>query len=81
MSAPTLYSTSKPRHPEVTGSPAQVSIITGLSAHVVTQIKAGNVATLGTTNCNTEMTYIVFPQVHSDLDGNPIEIIGNVSDV
>jgi len=80
-STPALFSTSKTKHPDATGSVEQVIVIQDIPDHIVKVVKSGNVAALATTNCDTELLYIVNPQVHYDLHGNPIEIVGNMSDI
>ena len=81
MSSDTLFSMSKPKHPEVTGAKDQVFVIENISDHITKAIKSGNVSALVTVNQDTELVYIVDPRLHCDLAGTPIEVVGNASDV
>ena len=47
---------------------------------IVNTIQAGHVSAIGSTDINTNLIYVINPQVHTDLNGNPTDIVGNASD-
>lgn len=71
---------SKPKHPELQGSGDQVIIIDNIATKLIALIEAGNVFTLGVVDQEMNMIYLVNPQIHYNLVGDPIKIIGNMSD-
>ena len=69
----------KPCRADVTGSDLQVFSSTELTNAIVKAIQAGHVSAIGSTDINTNLVYTINPRVHTDLDGNPIDIVGNAS--
>ena len=83
MSQPSevLYSTSSPLRQEVTGAQAQVFAMSNYTEAVIDTITAGNVSALGAIDNNSMFVYIHMPMIHRSLTGQPLEIVGNLSDV
>ena len=75
-----LYTATKNRRCEVLGTASQVYDVVDYSAFVVKTIEADNVAVLLGIDNNAHWMGIYAPQVHKDLQGNPFEIVGNISD-
>ena len=75
-----LYTATKHCCCEVLGTSSQVYDVADYSAFVVQTIEADNVAVLLGIDNNAHWMGIYAPQVHKDLQGNPVEIVGNVSD-
>ena len=74
------YSTMRARRADVTGSSLQVYSSPEITDSLVKAIQAGHVSAIGSTDINTNLVYIINPRVHTDLDGKPIDIVGNASD-
>lgn len=74
----TLWNLSKPKHNEVTGEINQV-FGKPSSDSILQWIKAGNLAGLATVDFNGQVVYVWNPQVHNNLAGDPIKIVGNAS--
>ena len=70
----------KTRHVDVTGSNLRVYSLPELTDAIIKAIQAGYVSAIGSTNINTNLVYIINPRVHTDLEGKPINIVGNASD-
>ena len=70
----------KARRANVTGSHLQVYSSPKLTDAIVKAIQAGHVSAIGSTNINTNLVYIINPRVHINLEGKPINIVGNASD-
>ena len=75
-----FYTATKNCCCEVLGIPSQVYHVADYSAFVVQTIEADNVAVLLGIDNNAQWMGIYAPQVHKDLQGNLVEIVGNVSD-
>ena len=76
-----LYTATKNRRCEVIGTPAQVYDVPDHPSYIVQTVGAGNVAVILGVDHNTQWVHIYHPQIHKDLQGNPVEIVGNISDV
>ena len=73
-----LYSLSRTKHPEVDGSNAQV--FAKPSRELIFElIKAGNLAGLMGVDFNGHIVSLWNPQIHKNLMGEPVKIIGNAS--
>ena len=75
-----LYTATKNRRCEVLGTASQVYDVADYSAFVVQTIEADNVAVLLGIDNNAHWMGIYAPRVHKDLQENPVEIVGDVSD-
>jgi hypothetical protein len=80
VTANTIYTTSFPKRPDITGAPNQVfkfdnflyPLIGGIKANTISAIRTINLGSL----CNQ---YLYAPQIHFSLAGKPIALIGNLS--
>ena len=76
-----LYSTSSPANPDVTGNDKQVFLQDNFIGFLTNIITAGNAAAIGGTNLKGNMTFMFAPKIRKDLEGVPVGIVGNSSDV
>ena len=74
-----LYTASKPRRQDVTGSPEQTFGSNDPIQSMLNMIMAFTLAAIGMPNVNGKMIWIFFPCIHKDLEGRPVSIVGNVS--
>ena len=65
---------------DVTGSSLQVYLSPELTDAIVKAIQAGHVSAISSTDINTKLVCIINSRVHTDLEGKPINIVGNASD-
>jgi len=81
MLASNQYSTSKPKRPEVCGSPDQVYKFPSdkPKAYLINAIKAKTISAIGSTDTDGNTHFLFNPHVHCDLQGAPLLIIGNMS--
>jgi hypothetical protein len=79
MAPYTLFTDSKPKWANINGYIDQAfSPNTSLMTHLIGVINAGTIATIGTVSLvSTTLQFVLAPQIHTDLGGNPIAIIGN----
>ena len=76
----TSYTTSIPKRPDITGKPDQVFQFENFMDHLIGGIRAGTIAALGTVVPGSlSLQYLYAPQLHCNLSGKPIAIIGNFS--
>ena len=76
----TSYTTSIPKRPDITGKPDQVFQFENFMDHLIGGIRAGTIAALGTVVPGSlSLQYLYAPQLHCNLSGKPIAIIGNCS--
>lgn len=75
----TLYSESFPKRPDITGSFDQAFSLTNMFEAVVKAISANLVAGLMGCQHTGEIFYLFCLKVHHDTAGNPVAIIGNLS--
>ena len=47
---------------------------------IISKIKSNMISAIGSTNTKTALQYLFWPQIHIDLDGKPVAIVGNMSD-
>ena len=76
-----LYTATKNCRCEVIGTPAQVYDVPYHPTYTVQTVGTGNVAVLLGVDHNAQWVHIYNPQIHKDLQGNPAEIVGNISNV
>ena len=74
-----LYSKTKTRGEDVKGSPGDVYLMPDYALYVINTIRAGNDASMGSTDANCHWSHVVKPQLASDVQGNPVDIVGNAS--
>ena len=74
-----LYSKSKTRREDVKGSPEDVYLMPDYASYVVNTIRAGNVASMGSTDANCYWSHIVKPELANNVQGDPVDIVGNAS--
>jgi hypothetical protein len=80
MSAEEYYTTSLPKRPDVNGTPEQVyAFNASVIEFIIKGIRGKYITGLGTVNYNTELQYLFDLQVHTDINGDPTKIIGNLS--
>jgi hypothetical protein len=81
MNAPSFFTELLPKHPEVTGTPAQVfSSTKDFGTMVLKLVQTKTIAAFGmVTPGSTTLQYLFDPMIHYDLTGNPTTIIGNTS--
>ena len=70
----------EPHCTNVTGSPQQFNELIECIDHMITAIQVGHVSAIGSTSINTNLMYIINPQIYTDLEGKPVNIIGNAID-
>ena len=76
----TYYTDSYPLRPDITGAPDQVFKFDNFLEHLLGGIKANTISAIGTLNAGSMcLQYLYAPQVHYDLSGTPLAIIGNSS--
>lgn len=80
MITPTFTSTMAKRA-DVTGAPDQVYLQPSMVEFLVNGIRNKTVAGIGTIDNDTELKYIFNLQLHTSLDGTPLSIIGNASNI
>ena len=73
------YSTMRARRADVAGSNLQVYSSPELTDAILKAIQVGHVSVIGSTNINTNFVYIINPRTHTNLEGKPIDIVGNTS--
>lgn len=78
---PTTFTSTMAKRADVTGTPAQVYLQPNMVDFLLNAIRNKMVAAIGTVDNDTELKYIFNPQVHSDLAGTPIAIVGNASNI
>ena len=72
------YTTSIPKRPDITGKPDQVFQFQNFMDHLIGGIRAGTIAALGTVVPGSlSLQYLYAPQLHCNLSGKPIAIVGN----
>ncbi len=75
----TAYTTSIPKRPDLMGKPDQVFIFTNFMDHLIGGIKAKTITALGTVAPGSlGLQYLHAPQLHCNLSGKPVAIIGNI---
>ncbi len=85
MTSTTSYFTkSLPKRGDITGSPNQVfnmnSTRRGYCNYILGGITTGTIAAIGTlSHESNNFIYLFAPQIHRDLGGEPLGIIGNAS--
>ena len=66
--------------PDITGAPDQVFKFNNFLEYLLGGIKANTISAIGTLNAGSMcIQYLYAPQVHYDLSGTPLAIIGNSS--
>ena len=75
----TLYSESFPKRPDISGSFDQAFSLTNMFEAVVKAISANLIAGLMGCQHSGEIFYLFCLKVHHDTAGNPVAIIGNLS--
>ena len=75
----TLYSDSVPKRPDITGSIDQAYSLTSMFEAVVKAIGANLIAGIMGCQHSGELFHLFCPKVHYDTAGDPIAIIGNLS--
>jgi hypothetical protein len=74
------YTTSIPKRPDLTGTLDQVFQFENFMDHLIGGIRAGTIAALGTVVPGSfSLQYLHAPQLHCNLSGKPIAIVGNCS--
>ena len=69
-----------PQHPDITGEPDQVFKFDNFLEYLLGGIKANTISAIGTHNAGSMcIQYLYALQVHYDLSGTPLAIIGNSS--
>ena len=77
-----MFSETYPKRSDVVGSCVQAfGCGTVLLSTIVNSIKVGTVAAVGIVSGSLETMFIYNPQVHTKLDGTPVSILGNASNV
>ncbi len=80
VTANTTYTASFPKRPDITGAPDQVFQFNNFLERLIGGIKANTISTIGTTNPGSLCTQSLYaPQIHINLAGKPIALIGNSS--
>lgn len=82
MSIPTItsYTASIPKRPDLTGKPDQVFKFTNFMDHLIGGIRAETISALGTIAPGSlSLQYLYAPQLHCNLSGKPVAIVGNCS--
>ena len=80
MSATDYFTTSLPKRPEVNGEPNQVfAFDQSLTDFIINGIRGKYIAGIGTLNHNRVLQYLFNCHVYADMNGNPIKIVGNMS--
>ncbi len=78
--AVTSYTTSIPKRPDLTGKPDQVFKFKNFMDHLIGGIRAVTIAALGTVVPGSlSLQYLHAPQLHCNLSGKPVAIVGNCS--
>ena len=75
----TLYSESNPKRPDITGSFDQAYSLTTMFEAVVKAITANLIAGIMGCQHSGEIFHLFCPKVHYDTAGNPVAVIGNLS--
>ena len=76
----TSYTTSIPKRPDLTGKPKQVFKFDNFMDHLIGGIRAETIAALGTVVPGSlSLQYLHTPQLHCNLSGKPVAIVGNGS--
>ena len=75
------YTLQEPKRPDVVGSDAQVFDRDDYVKFIVNGINARTIKALGSVNMNGDLHYLVMPRVHTDLDQDPVGIVGNMSNI
>ena len=74
------YTDSYQQRPNITGAPDQVFKFNNFLEYLLGGIKANTISAIGTLNAGSMcIQYLYAPQVHYDLSGTPLAIIGNLS--
>jgi len=78
---PTLFTESKPKRADITGSIDQAFSSDGsYMSYLLGAIGAGTIAAIGSVSpVSNTLQFLFAPQVHTDLGGTPIAIVGNAS--
>ena len=76
-----LYLTFKPCRSDVTGAANQVYEIDDCVEFAIKTIRANNVSAISSVDASGHFIHIHAPRIYEDLQGNPIKIAGNASDV
>ncbi len=80
ITANTTYTASFPKRPDITGASNQVFKFNNLLYHLIGGIKANTISAIGTINPGSLCTQFLYvPQIHFNLAGEPIALIGNLS--
>ncbi len=80
ITANTTYTASFPKRPDITGAPDQVFKLDNFLDHLIGGIKANTIFAIKTINPGSLCTQFCYaPQIHFNLAGEPIAIIGNSS--
>jgi hypothetical protein len=80
VTANTTYTASFPKRPNITGAPNQVFKFNNFLDRLIGGIKANTISTIGTINPGSLCSqYLYAPQIHFNLAGKPIALIGNSS--
>jgi hypothetical protein len=78
ITANTTYTASFPKRPDIMGAPNQVFKFDNFLDHLIGGIKANTISAIGTINPGSLCTqYLCAPQIHFNLAGKPIALIGN----
>jgi hypothetical protein len=80
ITANTSYMASFPKRPDIMGAPDQVFKFDNFLDHLIGGIKANTISAIRTINLGSLCTqYLYAPQIHFNLEGDPIAFIGNSS--
>ncbi len=74
------YTDSYQKRPDITKAPDQVFKFNNFLVNLLGGIKANTISAIGTLNSGSmRIQYLYAPQVHYDLSGTPLAIVGNSS--
>jgi hypothetical protein len=74
------YTDSYKKRPDIMGAPDQVFKFNNFLEYLLGGIKANTIPAIGTLNSGSMcIQYLYAPQVHYDLSGTPLAIVGNSS--
>ena len=76
-----LFSESKPHRKDGTGDTGNVLIMPDYTSYLVNAIKACNILSLLLVDANGQWNHSIDPWLRKDIQGMPIEVIGNSSNV